>query len=353
VKTIFIGMSGGIDSSYAAYLLKAQGYRVIGFTFDLLSKSLRNACNSKTCCSSVTTNRAKRMADKLSIPHYVLNMRDEFERQVVQRFVNEYKVGRTPNPCVLCNKYVKFGAFLSKAIAMGADRIATGHYASIDGTPDGFLLKKGKDKAKDQSYFLYPIRSVDLSHITFPLESYTKDTVRNGFNRLGITHEHLEESQDICFIPGSDYRVFVGQFISSRRGPIVTTEGKQIGDHEGIHFYTIGQRRGVNVPFREPLYVLEIRAGDNAVVVGTKDQLRKGGLVADDVNFLSSLTEGRAHAKVRYRHKEEPCSFSVKDGLLRVAFDRPTSSITPGQSVVLYDEDTVLGGGSILRATIP
>jgi len=346
-------MSGGVDSSYAAYLLKAQGHRVIAFTFDLLPRSFRNMCNSKTCCSAVSTNRAKRMADKLSIPHYVINMRDDFERHVMQRFVDEYGGGRTPNPCVLCNKYVKFGAFLDKAIAMGADRVATGHYASIDETPSGFLLKKGKDGAKDQSYFLYPIRSVDLSHVTFPLAAYTKDMVRSGFSGLGLTHERLEESQDICFIPDNNYRVFVGQFITSRRGPIVTTEGKQIGDHEGIYFYTVGQRRGVNIPFREPLYVLEIRADENTVVVGTKDQLRKATLVAGDVNLLSPLAAGRAHAKVRYRHKEESCSYSVKDGLLHVAFDRPTSSITPGQSVVLYDGDTVLGGGSILRATIP
>jgi tRNA-uridine 2-sulfurtransferase len=345
-------MSGGVDSSYSAYLLKQQGYRVIAFTFDLLPRSLRNTCNRKTCCSAVTMDRAKRIADRLSIPHYVINMREDFERHVVRRFVDEYRVGRTPNPCVLCNKYVKFGSFLGKAIAMGADLVATGHYASIEETNDGLRLKKGRDKAKDQSYFLYPIKSEDLRHVTFPLATYTKEAVRRGFRQLGIAGEQLEESQDICFVPNDNYKAFVHQFISPRRGPIITAEGRLLGSHEGIQFYTIGQRRGMGIPYKEPLYVLELRAEDDTVVVGTKDQLRQSSLVADEVNLLSPRTEGRGRAKVRYRQREESCCYSIKDGLLYVGFDEPTSSITPGQSVVLYDGETVLGGGTIRKSTI-
>jgi tRNA-uridine 2-sulfurtransferase len=343
-------MSGGIDSSYSAYLLKQQGYRVIAFTFDLLPPSLRNKCNRKMCCSAATTHRAKRMADKLSIPHYVINMREDFERHVIQRFIDEYQVGRTPNPCVLCNKHIKFGSFLKRALAMGADLVATGHYASVEETGRGPQLKKGKDKAKDQSYFLYPIESDDLRHVIFPLATYTKDTVRKNFPQLGITHEQIEESQDICFVPDDDYKAFLGQFITPRKGRVVTAGGEQLGCHEGIHLYTIGQRRGINIPYREPLHVVEIRADDNTVVVGTKDQLRRNGLIADDVNLLSPRTEGHARAKVRYRQKEEACSYSVLDGLLYVDFDAPTSSLTPGQSVVLYEGETVLGGGTIREA---
>jgi tRNA-uridine 2-sulfurtransferase len=290
------------------------------------------------------------MADKLSIPHYVVNMREDFERHVIQPFIDEYRVGRTPNPCILCNKHIKFGSFLKRAIAMGADLVATGHYASVEETGRGLQLKKGKDKAKDQSYFLYPIESDDLRHVTFPLATYTKDTVRKCFHQLGITHEQIEESQDICFVPDDDYKAFLGQFITRREGRVVTVGGEQLGRHEGIHLYTIGQRRGISIPHPEALYVVEIGADDNTVVVGTKDQLSRSRLIADDVNLLSPRTEGRARAKVRYRQKEEACSYSVLDGLLYVDFDVPTSSITPGQSVVLYEGETVLGGGTIREA---
>ncbi len=343
-------MSGGIDSSYSAYLLKKEGHRVIAFTFNLLPSSLRDACNRRMCCSAVTTNRAKRVADSLSIPHYVIDMREDFERHVMERFIGEYRAGKTPNPCMLCNRYVKFGSFIKKALAMGAERVATGHYAFVEEADDGFRLKKGKDRTKDQSYFLYPIRPDDLRYISLPLGGYTKKSVREEFDRLGITREPLEESQDICFVPDNDYRTFVRRFIPARRGPILTSDGKQIGTHEGVHLFTIGQRRGIGVPYRQPLYVTAIDGENNTVTVGTKEQLGRSRLVADEVNLLSSLTRGRGRAKVRYRHTEEPCSYSITDDLLHVAFDRPISSITPGQSVVLYDGETVLGGGTIRTA---
>jgi tRNA-specific 2-thiouridylase len=347
MKTVFLAMSGGIDSSYAAYLLKKQGYRTVGFTFDLLPRSLRSESNRKMCCSAVNMNRAKRIADDLSIPHYVINMREEFERHVIGRFVEEYRAGRTPNPCVLCNRHIKFAWFLEKALALGADLVATGHYAAVEETEYGFELKKGRDRAKDQSYFLYPIRPADLPLLTFPLAQYTKSRVRCEFAGLAAGRTDVEESQDICFIPGNDYRRFIGQFIPVRKGPIIMIDGKQVGYHEGIHYYTVGQRRGINIPHGEALYVVEVRAEENVLVVGPKEFLKQDRLVADEVNLFAARQEGEARAKVRYRQKEEPCSYSIKDGVLEVVFRHPVSAITPGQSVVLYDGETVLGGGTI------
>ncbi len=352
VKTVFVAMSGGIDSSYSAYLLKKRGYRVIGFTFDLLPKSLRNSCNPKTCCSAVSTGRARRVADSLSIPHYVMNMREDFERHVIERFVDEYRAGRTPNPCVLCNRHIKFASFLRKAKSLEADLVATGHYASTTRTPHGIELRKGRDRAKDQSYFLYPIRRSDLGMITFPLADHAKEEVRREFGAVGAETQEAPESQDICFIPGNDYRGFVGQFIPLKGGPIVTVDGDFVGHHQGVHLYTIGQRRGIGIPSKGALYVIDINTRDNVITVGAKEQLFRKRLLADDVNMLSSASVGEGRAKVRYRQKEEACSYAVKGGLLEVVFHEPVSSVTPGQSVVLYDGDRVLGGATIREAFV-
>jgi tRNA-specific 2-thiouridylase len=299
------------------------------------------------CCSAVTAGRARSIADRLSIPHYVLNLRDDFEQHVIQRFVDEYRHGRTPNPCILCNKYIKFTSFLAKAAGMGADRIATGHYARIAASADGLALMKGTDRTKDQSYFLYPLRRDDLSRVFFPLADFTKSAVRKEAAGIMPVMAGVKESQDICFIPGNDYRTFIEQFIGLRKGPVVHVDGTRMGSHNGVHLYTIGQRRGLNIPFREPLYVVRIDAENNIVVVGSKDDLKRRAVTADDVNMLSSRTSGQAHARVRYRQKEEPCLYEMSDGVLKVTFDNPISAITPGQSVVLYDGDRVLGGGII------
>jgi len=351
VKTVFVAMSGGMDSSWAAYLLKKKGYRVVGFTFDLLPATLASRSNAKMCCSTVNVNRAKRVADSLSIPHYVLNMREDFERYVMERFVDEYKGGRTPNPCVLCNKHIKFASFLRKALAMGADLVATGHYASVEERAGDIELRKGRDRAKDQSYFLYPILHEHLPLITFPLANYKKDEVRREFSALGQGESRVPESQDICFIPENDYRAFVRQFVPLKKGPIVTAGGHQIGSHDGVHLYTIGQRRGINIPSREALYVIDIRTGENTIVVGAKGECLRKRLLADDVNMLSPAVAGEARAKVRYRQREERCSYSFRDGLLEVVFREPLGSAAPGQSVVLYDGDRVLGGGTIREAS--
>lgn len=350
VKTVFVAMSGGIDSSYSACLLKERGFRVIGFTFDLLPATLRNTCNPKMCCSAVSTGRARRVADRLSIPHYVMNMREEFERHVIERFIDEYRAGRTPNPCVLCNRHIKFASFLRKAKSLGADLVATGHYASTRETSEGVELRKGRDRAKDQSYFLYPIRRSDLGMITFPLADLTKEEVRKGLGPMAAESQETPESQDICFIPENDYRGFVARFIPLKRGPVVTVDGDLIGHHEGVHLYTVGQRRGIGIPSKGALYVIDINTRDNVIFVGPREQLLRKRLRADEVNMLSSESAGEARAKVRYRQKEEACSYAVKGGLLEVVFREPVSSVTPGQSVVLYDGDRVLGGATIKEA---
>ncbi len=342
-----MAMSGGVDSAYAAYLLKEQGYKTIGFTFDLLPRSLRSESNPKVCCSAISMHRARRIADLLSIPHYVINMQEEFERRVIRTFVDEYAKGRTPNPCVLCNRHIKFASFLEKAQAMGADKVATGHYARVEETPVGLALKKGKDKKKDQSYFLYPVLRADFPRLAFPLGSLAKETVRREFGAIAGSDADVRESQDICFIPDNDYRKFIGQFIPLKRGPVVTEDGARVGYHDGVQLYTVGQRRGIDIPYKEALYVLETRAEENVLVVGPKERLLKKRLIAEEVNLLGAAVAGEAQAKVRYRQRETDCSYAMRDGCLEVTFRDPVSAVTPGQSVVLYEGETVLGGGTI------
>lgn len=343
-------MSGGTDSSFSAYLLKKQGYRVVGVTFALLPKGVMSSSNPKACCSLEAVRRAQWTADALAIPHYVINLRSEFEQHVIERFISEYRSGRTPNPCVLCNQHIKFASFLSKALALGADKIATGHYARIERTEQGSLLKRARDPRKDQTYFLYPIRKEILAHVLFPLAQYTKETVFAEMSKNWNKARIVTESQDVCFIPHNDYRAFIRQFVPLRKGEIRFVDGRHLGYHEGVHLYTIGQRRGLNIPFSEALYVVEIQAEENLLMVGPKECLQRRTLIADEINMLVPTNSGRASAKVRYRHKEETCSFAVTDNRLEVSFDTPVSAVTPGQSVVLYDNDTVLGGGAILHS---
>jgi tRNA-uridine 2-sulfurtransferase len=291
------------------------------------------------------------MADSLSIAHYVINLRPQFEEHVIDKFVAEYRSGRTPNPCILCNQHIKFSAFVQRALALGADAVATGHYATIEKSETDWLLKKAKDRSKDQSYFLYPIEQHRLSSLLFPVSGYTKEAVRLNMTGLAWDSGRVRESQDICFIPDSDYRRFIGQYVPVRKGDIFLHDGRHLGHHDGIHQYTLGQRRGLSIPFAEPLYVTEIRAEENVLIVGPKEQLRRRTLIADQVNMLCTRSSGRALGRVRYRQKEEPCTFRVSGGLLEVTFDDFISAITPGQSVVLYEGDRVLGGGTVRQAS--
>ncbi|OPY78998.1 MAG: tRNA-specific 2-thiouridylase MnmA [Syntrophorhabdus sp. PtaU1.Bin153] len=344
-------MSGGIDSSFAAYLLKKQGFKVLGITFQLLPDSLKNVCNPKACCSLDTIHRAKRVADALSIPHYVINLRNEFKEYVIDKFIDAYKKGETPNPCVLCNKYIKFSSFVTKALSIGGEKIATGHYACIEEVSGTYLLKKGIDKTKDQSYFLYPIRTQLLESILFPLGKLRKTEVKTMAENAGWKNDGTKESQDICFIPEGDYRGFLSKFVHLKKGPVFSVDGKRLGEHEGIHLYTVGQRRGLNIPYSEPLYVVEIRPYDNAVIVGPKDFLKKRYLTATGVNILH-LSSTSVAGKVRYRQKEQPCHYTTEGDLLRVEFPQTIDAIMPGQSVVLYTNDTVVGGGTIKDSAI-
>jgi tRNA-uridine 2-sulfurtransferase len=346
METVFVAMSGGLDSSYAAYLLKEQGYRVVGVTFQLLPASLKDPRNPKACCSLDSIEKARRVADHLSIPHYVLNLRREFETLVIQRFVDEYRAGRTPNPCVLCNRYIKFSIFAHKAFSMGAEKIATGHYAIIEETGGLHSLRKGVDKTKDQSYFLYPLPSDLMGSVLFPLGCLTKDKLRRQSDRIGWQAGTGIESQDICFIPEGNYRDFLSPFVPLREGPIYLSDGTRMGTHKGVHLYTIGQRRGLNIPFSEPLYVVDIKPTENILIVGKKDELESRRLTARDLTIHSSGT-GSAMGRVRYRQKEAACSYVIAGDTLEVTFAEPLSSVTPGQSVVLYDGDRVLCGGTI------
>jgi tRNA-specific 2-thiouridylase len=347
METVFVAMSGGIDSSIAAYLLKNDGFKVVGVTFQLLPDSLRNIQNPKACCSSETIQRAKRVADALSIPHYVINMREEFEEYVIDRFIKDYKIGKTPNPCILCNQFIKFSSFFRKVLSIGGDKIATGHYAIIEKISGSYCLKKAIDIVKDQSYFLYPIQKDQLNRILFPIGGYTKSTIKSLAHEIGWKNPgDYKESQDICFIPGRDYRPFLSKFIQLKKGPVYSVDGKLMGQHEGIHLYTIGQRRGLDIPYREPLYVIEVRLHDNSLIVGPKRHLLKKKLAAKRLNLLSDITHGIT-GKVRYRQKEQPCQYTAQDNILIVEFDEPIDAITPGQSVVLYHHDIVVGGGVI------
>jgi tRNA-specific 2-thiouridylase len=349
METVFMAMSGGIDSSYATLLLKNLGFRVIGITFQLLPDSLANLQNPKACCSMETIHRAKRVAQALSIPHYVINLKAEFEEHVISRFITAYRAGETPNPCVLCNQHIKFTAFINKALSIGGEKVATGHYAIIEESFGLHYLKKGMDKAKDQSYFLYPIRKELLPHILFPLGKLTKAAIRPRAEQMEQNMVGLRESQDICFIPDRNYRGFLSKFLHLKKGPVYTTDGRLLGHHDGIHLYTVGQRRRLGIPYKEPLYVLEVRPGDNCLIVGPKRLLQRRTLTATGFNLLYPGSEGIT-AKVRYRQTEQPCQYEADGKTLRVEFQNPIDAVTPGQSVVLYSKETVVGGAVIRSA---
>ncbi len=346
MREVFLAMSGGTDSSFAAYLLKKEGYRVVGVTFTLLPAGLSKKLGTTACAQERMANEAKKTAFDLSIPHHVIDLSGIFEQRVIEGFINGYRSGTTPNPCILCNRFIKFGAFSEKAFAMGADLIATGHYAKNLQVNGEVLLKKGADKRKDQSYFLYSIEKHVLEKTLFPLGNLSKEKLREIAGQEGVRLPSSRESQDICFIQGGDYGSFLSHFIKPRDGPIYLSDGTLLGRHKGIHLFTIGQRRGIGVPFSEPLYVIDIRPEENIVVVGAKKELDRRSLTAGSVHMLYPAIEG-VRARVRYRQREQACTFEIHDDRLHVKFDDPVGAVTPGQSVVLYKDDIVVGGGVI------
>lgn len=342
---VVVAMSGGVDSSVAAALLKKQGYAVIGITMQVWpsKKSFGG------CCSLETVNDAKKVADTLGIPHYVLNFRDVFKRDVIDNFVEEYKQGRTPNPCIRCNQYIKFDHLHRKALELGAEFVATGHYARIK---NGKLLK-GKDSKKDQAYVLYMMNQESLGRTLFPLGDLTKEEVRKMAKDFGLPVAEKEESQEICFIEDDDYGRFLKEVYPEavRPGPILDRDGNIAGMHGGIAFYTLGQRRGIGAHRGLPKYVVQIDRERNAIVIGDREDTLGKELVADQVTYVSGVAPTsplEIKAKIRYNSPEAEAVLKAQDqDKAQVIFKKPQRAITPGQSVVFYKGDEVIGGGII------
>lgn len=344
-------MSGGVDSSVAAALLKREGHEVIGITLQLQPRI------ESRCCGLEAIEDARKVAYRLSLPHYVMDFREDFARTIIADFCKEYRLGRTPNPCVLCNELIKFGKLMEKAHELDADFLATGHYARVekDETTGKNLLKKGKDPLKDQSYFLCRLTQEQLGFTLFPLGSMTKTKVRQTAREMELPTAARPESQEICFIPGDDYAAFLQSNTptAASPGPILDGEGNVLGEHRGIMYYTIGQRKGLGIPAAAPLYVTAIEPSKNAVVVGAKAQTYTDELAADNLNWISGTAPGfplNVKARVRYRHPEaDAIVTSLDNNSVYVKFSAPQMAVTPGQAVVFYDGDTVIGGGTIIK----
>lgn len=379
VGRVVVAMSGGVDSSLAAYLLREQGYDVIGITMQIWPKADPDKVEKHGgCCSLTAVEDARRVAADVGIPYYVVNFQQVFEEKVIDYFCAEYAAGRTPNPCIACNQYVKFGALLQKARELDADFLATGHYARRDEDPATrrHLLRKARDLSKDQTYALYTASQDELGALLFPLGDMTKVEVRAAARRLNLVVADKPESQEICFVD-EDYRPFLearapGVFAP---GDIVDRSGRVLGRHKGLPHYTIGQRRGLGITSPRPLYVLELDTVGNRVVVGEWEKAYSQGLEAADLNFIpfdAPQTPIRVEAKVRYRAEPAPATLHPPEvrtpapdpnglaadpavgpaagGKVKLVFDTPERAVTPGQAVVLYDGDLVIGGGTITRA---
>jgi tRNA-specific 2-thiouridylase len=351
-----LGMSGGVDSSVAAALLLEKGYDVVGVTLQIWPDMNEDRQkNEGGCCSLSAVDDARRVADMLGIPYYVLNFKDIFKSSVIDYFIDEYKKGRTPNPCIACNRHVKFEAMLQKAVSMGMDYIATGHYARIEYDSDSgrYLLKKSVTDMKDQTYALYTLTQDQISRVLMPVGDYTKEHVRNLALKLGLSVASKPDSQEICFVEDNDYSRFITENSDYKciPGNFTDIRGNILGRHKGLINYTVGQRKGLGVSFGKPMYVITLDTDNNTVVLGDDSEVFSGSLIASDINLIStdSIKEPIVvNAKIRYSAKEAKALVSpLEDGKLRVEFDTPQRAVTPGQSVVFYDGDTVVGGGII------
>ena len=352
---VVVAMSGGVDSSVAAALLVEQGYQVTGMMMRLWSEDCGEG-GSNRCCTPGQMADARRIAGQLGIPFYVLDTQDVFRRTIVQFFIDRYAAGDTPNPCLECNRHIRFEWLLNHALALGADYLATGHYARTDRLPDGTArLLKGRDPAKDQSYVLSVLTQEKLQRAIFPVGEYEKPRVRQIADDLGLPVAQNHDSQDLCFLANGDYRRFLAEHAPDavRPGPILTRDGQALGQHTGLPHYTIGQRKGLGISYHEPLYVLETDPARNALIVGTCEELGQRHLTAGRLNWISGVAPaGPFRIEVKIRYKAHPAWATVTplaDGRVTVEFDEPLRDITPGQGAVFYDGDVCLGGGNIIR----
>lgn len=377
MEKVVVGMSGGVDSSVAAYLLKKQGYDVIGITMQIWQDE--DVCSMEEkggCCGLSAVEDARRVADVLNIPYYVMNFKQEFRTNVIDYFVSEYLQARTPNPCIACNRYVKWEALLKRSLDIGAAYIATGHYASITKLPNGrFTIKKSVTQAKDQTYALYNLTQHQLSHTLMPVGEYSKEEIRALAAELKLPVASKPDSQEICFIPDNDYARFISDYLEEDNlqnsnvdndknsdkvelsgitpGNFVNTAGEVIGKHKGLVHYTVGQRKGLGIALGQPVFVVELKPETNEVVIGNSNEVFSDRLYANNLNFMSIEDlegEMEVEAKIRYSHKGAKCRIAktAKDEVLCI-FDEPQRAITPGQAVVFYQGDYVVGGGTIIR----
>lgn len=354
-KKVVIGLSGGVDSSVAAYLLKKQGYDVIGVTMQIWQKE-DVAENGEGCSGLAAVEDARKVAELLEIPYHVLNFREEFQKHVIDYFVDEYLHGRTPNPCVVCNRYVKWEALMNRGKAFGADYIATGHYSRVEKLPNGrYAIRHSATSSKDQTYALYNLTQEQLSRTLMPVGEFEKDEIRKIAEEIQLPVAHKSDSQDICFIPDGDYASFIDREVDRPlpKGKFVTVDGKVLGEHKGITHYTVGQRKGLGLSLGHPAFVLEIRPETNEVVIGSNEDSLTRKVVARKVNFMArEKIEGemRAFAKIRYNHKGGWCTLSqTGEDEVTAIFDEPVRAVTPGQALVAYEGEYVLLGGIIER----
>lgn len=348
---VVIGLSGGVDSAVAAYLLKKEGYEVIGVMLNISQNDEIYLLHEGGCCSLSSVLDARKVAELLEIPFYVLNYKKVFKEKIVDYFVDDYINGNTPNPCIECNRHIKFGNFLKSARSLGADYVATGHYGIVENVNGKFVLKKGVDQKKDQTYMLHVLTQDQLKYVLMPCGKYTKEQVRSIAKEIGMDIHNKKDSEEICFVPDGNHGKFISEIKEIKEGNFIDKNGKILGTHKGIVYYTIGQRKGLNLSLGKPAYVIEIREKTNEIVIGDEEDIFFQNAIIDNINIISGDDFEKIEniqAKIRYQAK--PCGASVYtmgDGRAKVVFEEKQRALTRGQSLVIYDNDIVIGGGVI------